>query len=70
MKCEVELWSTDAPAVEAVRHTIQQLPPGNGLLLEQDGRWFLIGNEFLKFACVNQGYVKRVIAGRDEEDAR
>jgi hypothetical protein len=61
MRAEVELWSTDPSAVAAVRHTIQQLPPGNGLLFEEDGHWFLVGNDFLRWACERQGYVKRVI---------
>lgn len=59
---EVELRSTDPSAVAAVRATIAMLP-GGGRLVESDGRFFLLGGDFLAFACERQGYVKRVIRG-------
>lgn len=57
---EVELHSTNPSAVEATRQTLLQL---GGFLYEQDGRYFIdsLKPDFLKFAVVQQGYVRRVI---------
>lgn len=58
---EVELWSTDPSAIEAVSQTLEQL---GGMLFERDGRWFIgtLNPGFIAFAVTQQGYVKRVIA--------
>lgn len=62
---EVELHSTDPSAVQAVFQTISQL---GGLLYERDGRYFVDSYkpDFLKFAVVQQGYVKRVVPEEEE----
>lgn len=57
---EVELWSADPAAVEAVRATLKQLPGGAADLVERDGKFF-VADGFPAYACQNQGYVKRVI---------
>jgi hypothetical protein len=61
VKVQVDLWSDDPQAVESVRSTLQQLPPGNSLLIEEDGKFYLIGSDFTVWACERQGYVKKVI---------
>lgn len=61
---EVELWSEEPQAVEALKRTIAMLPGGGSLVKrERDGKWILCGGDtkFLAFACENQGYVKKVI---------
>ncbi len=60
MKCEVEIHSTDPSAVDAVRHTLDQLPGGPALLIEESGKFFLVGDDFVMWACERQGYVKKV----------
>lgn len=64
----VELHSTAPAAVEAVRATLSMLP-GNGVLVEDEGCWFVeapagFGFDFLQFALARQGYVKRVVEDR------
>jgi hypothetical protein len=60
MEFEVELWSNEESAVKAVRATLEQAPI-NAKLEERDGRFFVIGSDFTRFACEQQGYVKRVL---------
>lgn len=56
---EVELHSTDPPAVDAVGRTLGQLPLGGGRLMEHGGR-FYVEDGFVAYACERQGYVKEV----------
>lgn len=64
---EVELWSTDEAAVEATRRTLEGI---GGALYERDGRWFIgtLNAGFIRFAVIQQGYVKRVIEPPDDPE--
>ena len=55
---EVELWSAEPPAVEAVRRTVEGLAGGALHLI--DGHYF-VPSGFVAWACEKQGYVKRLI---------
>jgi hypothetical protein len=58
---EVELHSTDPSAVEATRATLKQAPICAELRKAGDA-WFVVGSDFARFACKQQGYVKRVLS--------
>lgn len=62
-KFEVELWNTEISAVRATRATIEMLP-GGAKLIEENGRFYLIGTDFAAFACSQQGYVKKVYSAQ------
>jgi hypothetical protein len=55
---EVEVWSTEQSAVDAVRSTMRSLPGGD--LVERDGRFF-VPDGFPSWAAERQGYVKRLV---------
>lgn len=67
---KVKLWSNEEPAAEATDCTIQGLPTGGKLLrngegkvaFDEEGFATIVGGDqgFLKFACLNQGYVKEI----------
>jgi len=48
--------------VEAVRKTIEALPPGGSTLVERDGEYWITGGdvEFACWAAEKQGYVRKV----------
>jgi len=71
-KMKVRLHSNDESAAEATNSTIQMLPMGGGKLQRgSDGKIAFDSNglatvissndKFIKFALMNQGYVKEVI---------
>lgn len=61
MRFEVELWSPDPAGAAAVRATVA-LAPLSAELVEEGGRFFLVGSDFAAWAAEKQGYVKRVVA--------
>jgi hypothetical protein len=54
---EVVPHSTRPDAIEATRSTFAML---GGRLVEQDGRFYVIGPPFVRFAAAHQGYVRSV----------
>ena len=59
-RIEVELHSTEPTAVEATRLVFRML---NAELEEKDGKFYVLTDhpEFIRFAAVQQGYVKAVV---------
>jgi hypothetical protein len=60
VKVEVVPWSEDESAIAATRHTLDSLPNGPAVLMQEDGKWWLIAGDFIVRACKNQGYLKEI----------
>lgn len=61
MKRRVELWGDHPEAEQATVATIDQLPGGRGTLQKIDGEWWFVdAPDFVVWAAVRQGYVRRV----------
>ena len=58
---EVELHSEEPAAVKATRATLKQAPI-SAELRKAGSCWFVVGTDFARFACEQQGYVKRVLS--------